>query len=256
RPDRTIAVVSTSKLPTGAMVASTDVEFPEVNGLRTSIDRSTRKDENVYLDATGLAERLFDDHMAANMIVLGAAYQAGAIPISAAAIEEAITLNGVGVEMNTHAFRAGRRAVAEPGWVTGGERKRVGAADTGHVMTAEERALVQTVGATGELERLLELRVPELCAYQDAAYARSYVDFVRGVREVEQARTPGETRLSEAVARHLFKLLAYKDEYEVARLHLKHDVARQLAEEFPGGVRVQYHLHPPMLRALGLTKKI
>ncbi|PYM19876.1 MAG: hypothetical protein DMD81_02935 [Candidatus Rokuibacteriota bacterium] len=256
RPDKTIAVVSTSQLPTGAMVASTDVEFPEVNGLRTAIDRSTRKDENVYLDATALAERLFDDHMAANLILLGAAYQAGAVPIAAASIEEAIALNGVSVEMNTQAFRAGRLAVAEPGWATSTGRKRVGAAEMRTVMTAEAGALVESAGATGELQRLLEIRVPELCEYQDAAYARSYVDFVRRVRQVEQARVPGETRLSEAVARHLFKLMAYKDEYEVARLHLKHDVAQALADEFPEGVRVQYHLHPPMLRALGLGKKI
>jgi len=76
------------------------------------------------------------------------------------------------------------------------------------------------------------------------------------VRAAEQAAAPGETRLSEAVARYLFKLMAYKDEYEVARLHLKADVARAVAEEFPGGVRVRYHLHPPFLRALGMTRKI
>jgi indolepyruvate ferredoxin oxidoreductase len=76
------------------------------------------------------------------------------------------------------------------------------------------------------------------------------------VRAAEQAAVPGETRLSEAVARYLFKLMAYKDEYEVARLHLAADLGRRLAEEFPGGVRVQYHLHPPLLRALGLTRKV
>ncbi|HXH84459.1 MAG TPA: indolepyruvate ferredoxin oxidoreductase family protein, partial [Candidatus Tectomicrobia bacterium] len=116
RPDRTIAVVSTSQVPTGAMVSHTDVHFPDPGGLVTSINRVTRKDENVFVDALGLAEALFDDHMAANMIVLGAAYQAGAIPVSAAAIEEAITLNGVSVAMNTQAFRAGRLVVADPAW--------------------------------------------------------------------------------------------------------------------------------------------
>ena len=85
---------------------------------------------------------------------------------------------------------------------------------------------------------------------------REYVDFVTRVRAAEQAAVPGETRLSEAVARYLFKLMAYKDEYEVARLHLQADLARSLAEEFPGGVRVQYNLHPPLLRALGLTRKL
>src|SRR5207237_9103750 len=82
-PDRTIAIVSTSKIPTGAMVTSTDVEFPDPGGLVLSINRFTRKDESVYLDAQALAETLFDDHMAANMLVLRAAYQAGAPPLRA-----------------------------------------------------------------------------------------------------------------------------------------------------------------------------
>jgi indolepyruvate ferredoxin oxidoreductase len=257
RPDRTIAIVSTSQVPTGAMVTSTTVEFPEANGLITSIDRVTRKDENVYLDALGLAETLFDDHMAANMIVLGAAWQAGAIPVSADAIEEAVKLNGVSVQMNTQAFRAGRLLVADPAWVQTVTRQRLGAvAAAAPELSAEARALVDRVEATGELRRLLEIRVPELIAYQSTAYARDYVGFVRHVREAEAAAVPGETRLSEAVARYLFKLMAYKDEYEVARLHLKTDIARALEAEFPGGVTLHYNLHPPILRALGLTRKI
>jgi indolepyruvate ferredoxin oxidoreductase len=256
RPDKTIAVVSTSQVPTGAMVTHTDVQFPEAGGLRTSIDRMTRKDENVYLDALGLAETLFEDHMAANMLLLGAAYQAGAIPVSAAAIEEAITLNGVSVAMNTQAFRAGRLLVADPSWVSTIKRGRLGAVETAAPLTAAARALVDRVGAEGELRRLLQVRVPELVDYQGEEYARAYVDFVTRVRAAEQAAMPGETRLSEAVARYLFKLMAYKDEYEVARLHLKADLARTLAEEFPGGVRVQYNLHPPLLRALGLSRKL
>src|SRR4029453_7660353 len=93
-------------------------------------------------------------------------------------------------------------------------------------------------------------------AYQDERYAAEYADFVARVRTAEQAALPGETRLSEAVARSLFKLMAYKDEYEVARLHLTADLPRTLAEEFPGGVRVQYNLHPPLLRALGMSRKL
>jgi len=257
RSDKTIAVVSTSQVPTGAMVTQTDVLFPESGGLRTSIDRVTRKDENVYLDALGLAETLFDDHMASNMLVLGAAYQAGAIPVSAAAIEQAIALNGVSVTMNTQAFRAGRLLVADPAWVKTLKRHRMGQMETPTaVLSPPARALVDAVGASGELKRLLEIRVPELIDYQDERYAREYADYVARVRAAEQAAAPGETRLSEAVARYLFKLMAYKDEYEVARLHLKADLGRALAEEYPGGVKVQYNLHPPLLRALGLTRKL
>jgi indolepyruvate ferredoxin oxidoreductase len=250
-------VVSTSQVPTGAMVSHTDVHFPEGGGLQTSINRVTRKDENVYLDALGLAETLFDDHMASNMLVLGAAYQAGAIPVAAEAIEKAIELNGVSVAMNTQAFRAGRLLVVDPGWVATVRPKRMGAAaETTAPLTATARALVDQVGAAGELKRLLEVRVPELIDYQDERYAREYVAFVARVRAAEQAAVPGETRLSEAVARYLFKLMAYKDEYEVARLHLKADFATTLAAEFPEGARVQYQLHPPLLRALGLTRKL
>ena len=256
RPDKTVAVVSTSQVPTGAMVTHTDVEFPEANGLVTAINRFTRKDENVFFDALGLAQTLFDDHMASNMIVLGAAYQAGAIPVSAAAIEEAIVLNGVSVPMNTQAFRAGRLLVAEPAWVATLKRRRLGAVDVAAALTDEARRLVDTVPAAGELRRLLELRVPELIAYQNVAYARQYVEFVRRVREVEQAAVRGETRLGEAVARYLFKLMAYKDEYEVARLHVRNDLAAALQAEFPGGVRLQYNLHPPILRALGFSTKL
>ena len=255
-PDRTIAIVSTSQVPTGAMVTSTEVHFPESNGLIASINRFTRKDENVYLDALGLAETLFDDHMASNMIVLGAAYQAGAVPVSATAIEEAIVLNGVSVAMNTHAFRAGRLLVADPTWVQSLKKHRVGEVEVARELSAEARTLVDRVGATGELRRLLEIRVPELIAYQHAAYAGEYVDFVKRVADAEGRAQPGDTRLSEAVARYLFKLMAYKDEYEVARLHLRNDVAAALAEEFPEGVKVQYNLHPPLLRALGMKKKI
>ncbi|PYM12480.1 MAG: hypothetical protein DMD81_23850, partial [Candidatus Rokuibacteriota bacterium] len=245
-PERTIAVVSTSKIPTGAMVTSTAVEFPELSGLLSSIDRVTRKDQNVFLDAIRLAETLFDDHMAANMIVLGAAWQGGAIPVSARALEEAIALNGVSVQMNTHAFRAGRLLVADPEWAKTVKMRRVGAVEAAPQLTDE----------AGELRRLLEIRVPELIAYQDVAYARSYVDTVKRVADTERARVPGETRLGEATARYLFKLMAYKDEYEVARLHLASDLRSALAEEFPGGVRMQYNLHPPMLRALGFGRKI
>src|SRR6059036_281034 len=203
-PDRTLAIVSTSKVPTGAMVTSTDVEFPDPGGLLASINRFTRKDENVYLDAQVLAETLFDDHV----------------------------------------------------WAKSLRRRRLGAVEVRPELGREARALVERVGATGELRRLLEIRVPELCAYASPAYAREYVEFVRRVSLAEAAMVPGETRLSEGVARYLFKLMAYKDEYEVARLHLAQDLATALAAEFPGGVTVRYHLHPPFLRALGMTRKL
>jgi indolepyruvate ferredoxin oxidoreductase len=257
RADKTIAVVSVSQVPTGQMVTSTDVHFPDVAGLVEAINAVTRQPENVFADAVGLAEALFDNHMAANILLLGVAYQAGAIPVSATAIEQAIRLNGVAIEMNTQAFRAGRLFVVDRGALENIKRpRRPGAVTMFPPITREAQVLIDTSGATGELRRLLEVRVPELIDYQNAAYARAYVDEVTRVRAAEQRTMPEDTRLSEAVARYLFKLMAYKDEYEVARLHLNLDLAQALAEEAPGRAKVHYHLQPAFLRKLGVKNKI
>ena len=255
-PGRTIAVVSTSQIPTGQMVVDTAVHFPELGSTLMSVDRVTRKDDNVYLDALTLSEGLFSDHMATNPLMLGAAYQAGALPISAASIEQAIRLNGVSVEMNLLAFRWGRMAVVDAKQVEAAVRNATGREETPRVLSAEARALVDSVGAGGELRRRLEVRVPELIAYQSAAYAREYVEFVAGVARAEQQRTPGRTGLAEAVARSLHKLMAYKDEYEVARLHLDAAQDAELRSRFGPAVKVHWHLHPPLLRALGLKRKL
>jgi indolepyruvate ferredoxin oxidoreductase len=235
----------------------TAVHFPELSSMLMSIDRVTRKDPNVYLDAQAIAEALFGDHMAVNPIMLGAAFQAGALPISAAAIERAIRINGVSVDMNVLAFRWGRMAVVDRTQVEAAVAQATAqAVEAPRVLSAEARALVDRVEGSGELRRLLEIRVPELIAYQSAAYAGEYVDFVRRVTQVEAERAPGSGGLAEAVARHLYKLMAYKDEYEVARLHLDAAVAAQVQAKFGRTVRTYWHLHPPLLRALGLKKKI
>src|SRR5262249_49243886 len=114
---RTIAVVSTSQIPTGQMVLDKGVNFPELAGMLLGLNRATGKTQTVSLDAPAMAEALFDDHMATNPILMGAAYQAGALPISAASIERAVELNGVAVEMNRLAFRWGRMAVVDPTYV-------------------------------------------------------------------------------------------------------------------------------------------
>jgi indolepyruvate ferredoxin oxidoreductase len=253
---RTIAVVSTSQIPTGQMVVDTGVHFPELAGTLMSIDRVTRKDPNVYLDALAMAEGLFDDHMAVNPLMLGAAYQAGALPVSSASIERAIRLNGVAVDMNLLAFRWGRMAVVDPKQVEAAVKRATGKVVEERVLSPQARALVDEAGVTGEARRLLEVRVPELIAYQNAAYARQYVEFVKRVAAEEERRTPGRTGVTEAVARHLFKLMAYKDEYEVARLHLDAALEPLLRARFGEPIRVYWHLHPPILRALGLARKI
>ena len=255
-PGRSIAIVSTSQVPTGAMIRDTQAAFPPQDHLLELINRQTRAGDNVFFDAIGLAEILFDNHMMANMIVIGAAYQSGVMPMSAEAIEHAIQLNGIQVKANQNAFRVGRRAVAEPDWLNTIELKRKGSVELQPEISPRARTLIDSVAATGELKRLLAHRVPELIAYQNEAYARRYVADVKRIYDIEQGVCAGVTDLSEAVARYLFKLMAYKDEYEVARLSLKSEVRAALAEQFGEGARFHYHLHPPILKAFGLRDKI
>ncbi len=255
-PQRSVAIVSTSQVPTGAMVRDTTVAFPQADRVLDIINRQTRAGENVFFDAIGMAEALFGNHMMANMIVIGAAYQAGLLPMAAAAIEGAIELNGVKVQENQQAFRAGRLAVADSAWLAQLNAGRESATIEKAKLSAPAQELVDSVPASGELKRLLEIRVPELIAYQNEAYARRYIDDLRRVHEREQAACPGQSALSEAVARYLFKLMAYKDEYEVARLSLKADARAALRAQFGDTRRLRYHLHPPILKALGFKRKL
>ncbi|MBI2525425.1 MAG: indolepyruvate ferredoxin oxidoreductase family protein [Candidatus Rokubacteria bacterium] len=255
-PGRTVAVISTSQIPTGQMIVDTAVHFPELAGTLMSIDRASRKDDNVYLDAGAIAEGLFGDHMATNLLMLGAAYQAGALPLSAASIERAIELNGVSVEMNLLAFRWGRMAVVDGKRVEAAVRKATGREAEARALSPETQRLVDAAGLEGEARRLLEARVPELIAYQSPDYARQYVEFVARVARAEAERVPGRTGLTEAVARYLFKLMAYKDEYEVARLHLDPALGAALRARFGQAITYHWHLQPPLLRALGLKRKL
>jgi indolepyruvate ferredoxin oxidoreductase len=242
---RTAAVVSTSEVATGRMVVDVDAGFAPLGGQLEAIENATRSQRNVYLDAQALSERLFGENMPANTIALGAAWQRGLLPVSGAAIERAIRLNGAAVDKNLAAFAWGRACVAAPEAVEAAlappERPKP-------ELSAAERALVDGVAEGGELRRLLELRVPELVAYQGLPLAERYAELVGRVAEGEEERAPGRSELAEAVARNLFKLMAYKDEYEVARLHL--DAVPQEA------AKVWFNIHPPLLRALGMKRKL
>ncbi len=242
-PARTVAIISTSRVPTGQMVSDVATRFPEVEGLLAGVRHAVRATPApVFLDAQAACQQLFGDHMPANMLLLGAAFQTGMLPLSGTALEQAIRLNGAAVEQNLAAFRWGRALAANP--------DALPAAPVGAAPDSQPHPLLE--GFTGELRRLLAVRVPELIAYQDEAYARRYVRFMRAVARIEGQKTPGQTALAEAVARNLYKLMAYKDEYEVARLHLE-ALERQA---YGPGARVTLRLHPPLLRALGLKQKL
>jgi len=255
--ERTVAVVSTSAVPTGRMVIDVDERFPELAGQLDKIDAATRSEHNLYLDAQRLSERLFGDHMMTNTLALGAAYQRGLLPVSGEALERAIELNGAAVEKNLAALRWGRAVVAAPDAVEAATRAPEAVEAVRELSDLEQYLVGLAVnGDRGELRRVAELRVPELIAYQDADWARRWAELVRRVQVAEQERTPGHSELAEAVARQLHKLMAYKDEYEVARLHLDAVERAKLDAEFGDDAKVYFMLHPPLLRALGLKRKL
>ena len=251
-PARTVAIVSTSRTPTGRMIADPNATFPAIEPLLAEIDAATRAELNVHLDAAAICTGLFGDTTTANVLVLGAAYQRGALPIAAAAIEQAIELNGAAVAVNKLAFRWGRMWVHDRARV---EQAMARPEDALLPPGADDLALIGDLDR-GELGRLLRIRVPDLVAYQDRRYAARYVDAVRTVAQAEARTTPGRTELAEAVARNLYKLMAYKDEYEVARLQLLAAEKVRVANEVGEDVKVSYNLHPPTLRALGMKKKL
>ncbi len=264
-PARTVAVLNASVLPSGEMVR--DVTFtPPVDAIRAQIERVTRPGAAVSVDARRLSETLFGDYMATNMLVLGVAYQAGLLPLTRAAIEEAVRLNGVAVAQNLQAFRYGRLWVADP------DRVRALVDPPARTFETERAATLERLGGRDasayvslldrcahldpEARRMLAYRVGELVDYQDAGYAAPYVEFVLEVAAREAALSPGRTEVTHAVVRHLYKLMAYKDEYEVARLHLKAAFAAGTRGLFAAPRRLSWHLHPPLLRALGLKRKL
>jgi indolepyruvate ferredoxin oxidoreductase len=187
---------------------------------------------------------------------VGAAFQRGALPVSAASVEEAIRLNGAAVDKNLAAFAWGRACIAAPDAVAALEP----APAAPPAPAAADRELVATVGTDpgSELEALLLRRVAELVAYQDRRLAARYAATVRDVLAAERAAADPRagTPVAEAVATNLFKLLAYKDEYEVARLHLDSVERAKLEGEFGPDAKVFFRLHPPVLRALGMQRKL
>lgn len=257
-PDRTVAIVSTTQVPTGEMVANKSKQYPALSQLRDLIDATTRRDANVFMDAQRLAEDLMGDHMASNLLLVGVAYQSGALPIPAAAIEDAIRLNGTSVEMNLQAFRWGRLQVVNPLRVQAALRRgaTVTTLPPKPVLSATASALLARLPTDGELRRVLEVRVPELIAYQDAAYAQRYIDQIIAVQQAERAAMGDRVELTVAVAKGLYKLMAPKDEYEVARLLLDETELARLRRTFGPTARLRWHLHPTFLRALGVQQKV
>jgi indolepyruvate ferredoxin oxidoreductase len=213
--------------------------------MRAAIGKAVGEGRATFIDATDLATRLLGDAIATNMFMLGFGWQKGLVPLSLAAIVRAIELNEIAIEANKRAFAWGRYAA--------------------HDLAAVERiAAPAEVVPLGEhlsrnLDELVERRVKYLGAYQDTAYAARYRALVEHVRDVETSKVGG-TQLAEAVARYYAKLLAYKDEYEVARLYTDGGFEKKLAGVFEGDIRLTFHLAPPLLAkpdpVTGVPKKM
>jgi indolepyruvate ferredoxin oxidoreductase len=249
-PNRTIAVASTSKTPTGDMVYDSAVEYPADDSLLSRLD--LRSKTLTAFDALAAADTLFGTTAPANFLLVGAAYQSGGIPIPAAAIEEAIAINGVAVASNQAAFRWGRVAVADP---TAFQSAAAAPPAAQRSDTAVPHHLLGDCPVAGPTRELLERRAAGLVAYQGDRLALKYIRFIEQTWSVER-RVTERTELSEAVARGLHKLMAYKDEYEVARMLTDPAFIESVRRQVPDGDNLTYKLHPPLLKALGRKKKI
>ncbi len=239
-------IANTAEFLPGDFTRNADFHLPTERLKRALIGAASR--ENVdFIDATRLAVALLGNSIAANIFLVGYAFQKGAIPLGAEAIEKAIELNGEAVPMNQAAFRWGRRAAIDIASVEMLAAPAAGAVD-------DNRRLSQS------LDEAIERRVAFLTAYQSRRYARRYRRLVSRVQETENAKVAGQSGLTEAVARNLFKLMAYKDEYEVARLYTDGTFLKQIADTFEGdNLRFEFHLAPPFLakpdKATGEPKK-
>ncbi|MDP6815991.1 MAG: indolepyruvate ferredoxin oxidoreductase family protein [Alphaproteobacteria bacterium] len=227
----TQAIVNSHLTPTAEFTLRPDTEFDGA-ALQGLIREGAGDNRTEFIDATGLATALMGDAIAANLFLLGHAYQRGALPVGREAVERAIELNGVAVAMNHQAFALGRLAAHDL------DRVRRAASPV------EE--LPEVVGEE-TLEQLVEGRQAFLTDYQDAAYGRRYADFVRRVETDEGMAAKGLSGLAEAVARNLFKLMAYKDEYEVARLYASAGFQAALRRQLEGELKLTFHLAPPLL---------
>lgn len=230
---KTRAVVNTHLIPTASFTSQPDMKM-DVQKMSGMIANALGPENATFLNATATTSALMGSSMTANTFVLGMAWQLGLIPLGRAAMEQAITLNGVAVADNHRAFNWGRLAIQD--------RKTV--EDTAAPgLAGHADAETQLVG----LEDVIADRVAELTAYQNAAYAQRYETFLRRVTKEERSKAPGQTGLSEAVARYLFKLMAYKDEYEVARLYTDGRFQDRLTSQFSDVESIRYYLAPPLI---------
>jgi indolepyruvate ferredoxin oxidoreductase len=294
RAGRSQVVLNTYEAMPGTFTTRPDMQFPATDIVH-AVAQALGGEAPLQVDATELANALMGNAIASNLLMLGYAWQKGLVPLSLDALMRAVELNGAAVEMNKTAFAWGRLAAIDPEAVNAAaglvRNPRTAAEATPHALDAlppgeweghemagpsaprgtRQEDELRHVPEHGEdvaflplddarlsrsLDELVARRVAFLTDYQDAAYAKRYADFVARVRAAEQARAPGSTDLTEAVARYFFKLMAYKDEYEVARLYTSGDFRRRLEQQFEGDYSLRFHLAPPLLAKKGAEGRL
>ncbi len=258
---RTVFVASASPTPTGEMIGRSDVLYPAQDDLEERVAGFSRPELNRYVDAGALTRSLLGDGATANVFLLGVAVQAGLLPVDRASIERAIDLNGVAVDANLAAFEWGRRwahdrsrveAIAGRGQDTTVDLGRVAVPALPSSLAAQLNGL----DVADELADRIGFLAADLVGYQDEAYARAFLEFVASMAAAERRVRHSAGEFTLAAAEGLHKLMAYKDEYEVARLLIAPE-SKVIAESVGGpGAKVTWKLHPPLLRALGMDSKI
>ncbi|MDB5630499.1 MAG: indolepyruvate ferredoxin oxidoreductase [Tardiphaga sp.] len=225
----TRVIVNADLQPTASFVINPDLDF-QMDSMQ-QILRDAVRDKNLdVIDATATATALMGDSIATNAFMLGFAFQRGAVPLSLDAILKAIEINAAAIEMNKQAFAWGRLAAHDPARIRS-------------VLQFQARA----ASTTRTLDETIAYRVEFLTGYQNKAYADRYLALVSDTRRVENTIAQGSTDLTDAVARNFFKLMAYKDEYEVARLYTDGSFAAKLAVQFEGDVKLKFNLAPPLI---------
>ena len=227
---RTHAAINANGTPTSTFIKNPDWQFPG-SSAEQDIRKACGEGRVDMVDAASIATALMGDNIATNMFILGYAWQKGWVPLEGAALMRAIELNAVSIDFNKQAFNWGRLA----------------AHDLAAVKRLVAPAQVVELKRAPSLEDTINQRVNFLTDYQNAAYAQKYADFVAQVKAAESNIADGKAlRLTEAVAKYLFKLMAYKDEYEVARLYSDGKFQKKIADMFEGDYAIHFHLAPPL----------
>jgi len=235
-PSRTAAVINVHETPTAGFQLNPDMDF---QGRRTArrLRSLTVARRSTFADVSAVAVKLIGDSIATNMIMVGLALQKGLLPLTLDAVDRAIELNGVQVAANRRALALGRWLAVDPAAVEA-------------LMSPPEpsagRERLGSLEVSETLEEMQERRVAFLTAYQDVAWAERYRDLIGRTEAAERAVTSGALALTQAVSRHTFKLMAYKDEYEVARLYADGAFKAKLAQQFEGDYRLAFHMAPPI----------